>query len=315
MPRNSLFPAYVALAGVCFLWGTTYLAIKIGVEYVPGFIFAGIRNILAGALTCAFFLLTGKGKISKEVFWILFKRGILLIVIGNAMVHWAEQYISSGLAAIMAAMVPLWMAAFSVLLFKSVRLNRLMIIGLILGFVGIVAIFSDSLDEFANPKYTVGIIAMVAASMGWALGSVYSSLKKIDVNPIYGAGVQMLTAGIISIFIGLGIGERMNPLEMPMNGLWAVLYLAIIGSIVTYNAYMYALSKLSPTRVSIYAYINPVVAVLLGWLILDEKLNLLIGISIMITLLGVYLVNKGFSTKLIKKQASSEEPMSATDTV
>jgi len=267
---------------------------------MPGFIFAGLRNILAGFLTCAFFLLKGHKVPNRDILWIMVKRGFLLVVVGNALVHWAEQYISSGLAAILAAMVPLWVAVISVSMFNTAKMNSKIILGLILGFVGILSIFWESLEDFSNTAYVGGIIAMVIAAFGWALGSVYSGLRRVNINLVYGAGLQMLTGGIIASLIGLTIGERVNLLELPMISIWAMLYLALIGSILTYNAYMYTLSILPPTQVSIYAYINPIVAVILGWLILDEKLNWLISLSVGVTLLGVYMVNRGFNIKKIK---------------
>jgi len=300
MEQNPNIKAYAALAIVCFFWGTTYLVIKIGVVYIPGFIFSGIRNTLAGLLTCGFFLLKGVSLPSRNVFWILVIRGILMVIIGNGLVHWAEQFISSGLAAIIAAMVPLFIVSISVIMFKSIKINLKIILGLLLGFAGILVIFSDSLEDFKNPVFVGGIIAMFAAAFGWALGSVYSGLRKLDINPIYAAGVQMFTGGILSIVIGFIIGERADFFALPINGIWAILYLVFIGSILGYNAYMYVLSKLPPTQASIYAYINPIVAVTLGWIILDEKLNLAIISGMAITLLGVFLVNRGFSLNIKK---------------
>ena len=302
--RSSIFGAYLALAVVCFFWGTTYLAIKIGVNYIPGFIFAGIRNILAGSVTVGYFIMKGTKLPDKKTFKVLFIRGILLVLIGNAVVHWAEQFISSGLAAIIAALVPFFIVAFSILIFKSTRINSTILIGLVIGFAGIIAVFIDNLNEFSDTKYIVGVAAMFLAAIGWALGSVYSSFNKLKINPVYGAGIQMFTAGLISLIIGFLIGERVNFMAIPLNGYLAVIYLALIGSILTYNAYMYALSKLPPTQVSIYAYINPIVAVVLGWLILDERLTLHIVISILVTLLGVYLVNVGFQKS--KLQSSKD---------
>ena len=298
MDQSPNIKAYIALAMVCFFWGTTYLVIKIGVMYIPGFIFSGIRNTLAGLLTCGFFLLKGVGLPSRNVFWILVIRGILMVIVGNGLVHWAEQFISSGLAAIIAAMVPLCIVVISVTMFKSIKINLKIILGLLLGFAGILVIFSDNLEDFKNPVFVWGIIAMFAAVFGWALGSVYSGLRKLDINPIYAAGVQMFTGGILSIVIGFIIGERADFFALPVNGIWAILYLVFIGSILGYNAYIYVLSKLPPTQVSIYAYINPIVAVVLGWIILDEKLNLAILIGMAITLLGVFLVNRGFSVNI-----------------
>lgn len=283
--------AYIALALVCVLWGTTYLAIRIGVEYVPGFMMAGIRNTLAGLLTAGFFVLRGSPLPKGKLLQVLTVRSFLMVLMGNCTVHWAEQYISSGIAAIIAAIVPLWMVIDTLLLFKGTRVSRRAIIGLLIGFVGILAIFYDHLADYSDPGYTWGIVVMLLASISWSLGSVYSSFNRIDINPVFAAGIQMLMAGVASIGISLVIGEPVNVLNMPTEGILAILYLAIFGSMIAYNAYLYALAHLTPTQVSIYAYINPIVAVLLGWIVLNEQFTWTIAIAMSVTLGGVYLVN------------------------
>jgi len=297
--QNPLFKAYVALAMVCFFWGTTYLAIRIGVQFVPGFMMAGIRNVLAGLLTCGFFLISGYSFPQRKLWKILLIRSILLIVLGNAMVHWAEEQVESGLAAIIAAMVPIWVAAISIVGFKSIRPNFRSSVGLALGFIGIILIFYTNNSNLFAAGSLLGIIAMFTASFGWSLGTVYSSVNKIDIPPIFAAGIQMLLGGIISIFISISIGEEFNIMEVQWQGWMAILYLVIFGSILSYNAYQYALSKLPAAQVGIYAYINPVVAVLLGWLVLAERMDWWIAVGIVITLYGVYMVNRGFSIKAL----------------
>ncbi len=246
---------------------------------------------MAGVLTVGYFVLRGAKFPRGNLLKILAIRSFLLVLIGNSTVHWAEQYISSGIAAIIAAIVPLWMVMDTMLLFKTYQIKQRAIIGLVLGFLGIIVIFYEHLAEFADPNYIWGIIVMIIASLSWALGSVYSSMKHIDFNPVYAAGVQMLFAGVASIFISIGIGEDVNVLEIPVEGVLSILYLVVFGSLVAYNAYLYALTKLTHTQVSIYAYINPIVAVLLGWFFLDEKLTWIIGAGMTVTLAGVYFVN------------------------
>lgn len=307
--KTPLYKAYLALIVVCFFWGTTYLAIKIGVQHVPGFSMAGIRNALGGVLTCAYFVVRGTKIPSKEVLWVLFIRSILLLVVGQAFVHYAEEFVPSGLAAIIAAIVPLWIAIISITIFKSTRLNRKIGAGLLLGFSGILIIFSDNITDLSNPKYLLGIFMVLLATIGWSVGSVYSGFKKIEIQPVFGAGIQMLMAGIMSLMIGVGIGEEVQWLNMHLDGILSILYLTFVGSILTYNAYLYALSKLPPTQVSIYAYVNPVVAVILGWLILNEKLNVSVVLGMSVTLIGVYLVNRGF-TNSTKKDTANEKNQS-----
>jgi drug/metabolite transporter (DMT)-like permease len=297
--KNPLFKAYLALAIVCFFWGTTYLAIRIGVQFVPGFMMAGIRNILAGLLTCSYFIFTGIKLPERKLWGIIFVRALLLIVLGNALVHWAEESVESGLAAILAATVPLWVAGISNLGFSSVKLNRKSLIGLILGFVGVLCIFVTGKEDLFHSSSIWGVVAMMTATIGWSLGTVYSSVNKINLPVIFTAGIQMLLGGIISVLISLSIGEDVSITAIQWQGWAAIFYLLAFGSILSYNSYIYALDKLPAALVGIYAYINPVVAVFLGWLILDERMDAWVAFGILITLYGVYLVNRGFSLKAI----------------
>lgn len=294
MTKNPLFKAYFALIAVCFFWGTTYLAIRIGVQYVPGFMMAGIRNVMAGIITCSFFLLTGIKFPPRNLWGVIFIRAFLLIVLGNATVHWAEETVESGLAAIIAATVPLWVAGFSSLIFKSVTLSGKSAVGLIIGFLGVVCIFVTGDFSLFSSSSLWGLCAMGIATIGWSLGTVYSSTHKVALPVIFMAGLQMLIGGFISIAISQSIGEEVALLSIQWEGWLAIIYLVLFGSILSYNAYIYAIDKLPPTLVGIYAYVNPIVAVLLGWLILDERMDLWIGLGIFTTLYGVYLVNKGF---------------------
>lgn len=297
--RNPLFKAYLALVMVCFFWGTTYLAIRVGVQYVPGFMMAGIRNVVAGILTCGFFFITTHKLPDKKLWGVLIIRSILLIVLGNAMVHWAEEQVESGLSAIIAATVPLWIAGISMVGFKSVKPNSKATLGLLLGFVGVILIFSTSNTNLFGEGSLLGIIAIFVATIGWSLGTVYSSMNKLDLPPIYAAGIQMLIGGIIAIIISLSIGEEVSIMDIQWEGWASIFYLIIFGSILSNNSYHYALSKLPASLVGIYAYINPIVAVLLGWLILNERMDGWVMLGIAITLYGVYMVNRGFSIKSV----------------
>jgi drug/metabolite transporter (DMT)-like permease len=297
--KNPLFKAYLALAIVCFFWGTTYLAIRIGVQFVPGFMMAGIRNIIAGLITCSYFVFIGTKMPDRKLWGIIFVRALLLIVLGNAMVHWAEESVESGLAAILAATVPLWVAGISSIGFRSVTLNKKSLAGLLLGFAGVLCIFITGKEDLFHSSSIWGVLAMMIAAIGWSLGTVYSSVNKINLPVIFTAGIQMLLGGIISIMISFSIGEQVSVLAIQWQGWTAIFYLVAFGSILSYNSFIYALDKLPATLVGIYAYLNPLVAVFLGWLILDERMDAWVAFGILITLYGVYLVNKGFSLRAI----------------
>jgi drug/metabolite transporter (DMT)-like permease len=215
------------------------------------------------------------------------------------MVTWSVEYISGGLAAIIAALVPILITVFSIWLLKRTKFTRLMIGGLLIGFVGVILIFYDYLHQFSNKSFSVGVLLAFLGTVCWAFGTVYGSRKKLPVDILFNVGLQMLIAGIVTLVICGVSGKFVNPVHFGIASWYALLYLVVFGSLIAYSAYVFAISKLSPTLVSIYAYINPIVAVLLGWALLNEKMNPSMIIGTLVTLGGVYLVNREF-----KKQKS-----------
>lgn len=175
-------------------------------------------------------------------------------------------------------------------------------IGLILGFAGIAIIFYDHLAEMLNSDFRLGIILAAVSCITWAAGSVYTSKIKLNTGLLYGTGLQMLFAGIFVTMVSLLMGHTMDLRLMPLQTWYALFYLVIIGSILTYSCYVYAIQNLPPARVGIYAYINPIVAIILGNLLLDERLNYMIVSGTAVTILGVYLVNSSFRKLLTKNQ-------------
>lgn len=173
-------------------------------------------------------------------------------------------------------------------------LKRQAVLGIAFCLIAQVVIFRDNFKELSNPNYIMGIVFILIAIMGWGLGSIYSKNKQTGLNPLYGAGLQMLSAGVILLILGTLMGEwpQFNPTS---EGLWSLVYLVLVGSLLGYGSYMYVLKQLPATIVSTYAYINTIVAVILGWLWLDEKLNAAIALAVALTILGVWLVNRSFA--------------------
>lgn len=283
--------AYLALVLVSIFWGTTYLASSIGVRHMHGMMLAGLRQTTAGVLITAFFLLRGFQLPDKIVLTRLFAIGVMMLCCSNGLFTCAMQYIPSGLGAIIAATVPIWITIFSYFLVQRNRFSGLLIAGMLVGFLGIGGIFYDYLSSLMNPAFRFGILLSIIACICWALGSVLTARWALKINFLYGAGFQMLFSGVVMIIIALLLGQP--PAIGSFTGeLWgSLLYLIFIGSILGYSAYVFVLNNLPPSLASVYAYINPVVAVVLGWLILKEHLNWIIGLSCAVTLLGVYMVN------------------------
>lgn len=297
MTKKELNKAYIALGLVSFFWGTTYVASRVGAQEMPGLFVAGVRQFLSGALLVVFFYLKGyKLPTIKELKWITIQ-GIFLLCIANGLLTWALEYITGGLAAIIVALVPLFIALFTIWFSRCTKITRWMLVGLLIGFAGVLTIFSDYMGQLKNPSFLLGVGLALISVLSWSFGTVYTSKQKPDIYILFNVGLQMLIAGIIMLLVCGITGKYVNLAEAGYRSWWALLYLIVFGSLIAYSAYVFAISKLPPTQVSIYAYINPIVAVLLGWLLLSEKLNATMVIGTLITLVGVYLVNREFKKR------------------
>jgi len=284
--------AIIAWLNVCVIWGTTYLVIRIGVGHLPPMLFAGIRWIIAGVIFIAFLKWRGKSLPKTNEIVHLAVVGLALIGFGNGLVVFAEQWIPSGLAALLITTVPFFMVGIESFLPKGPKLNATIITGLAMGFIGAFLIFGEDIRYLADPDNLKGVLGLLGAVLFWSAGSLYSKYVKLNVHPLMGASVEMLIAGLVLSGIGISIGE-LPRLNFEINGLLSLAYLVIIGSLVGYTSYIYAIDKLPLSLVSTYAYINPVIALFLGWLILDEKLNFQIAIAAAVIIAGVFVVKQG----------------------
>jgi drug/metabolite transporter (DMT)-like permease len=299
--KKDLRKAYIALGLVSFFWGTTYVAARIGAQHMPGLFLAGLRQFTSGFILVAFFLAKGYRFPSREDMKKISVQGLLLLCIANGLLTWSVEYISGGLAAIIAAMGPLFITFFSVLLSAVTRVTRMLVAGLLTGFAGVLLILYNSMDGHHSALFPIGILMAVIATLSWSYGSVYSSKQKLSVDILFNVGLQMLLAGIVMLLICFATGKTVNLSTVSHASLYALVYLVIFGSLLAYSAYVFAISKLPPTLVSIYAYINPIVAVGLGWLLLKEKLNASMIAGTIITLAGIWLVKRE-SKKLTTKK-------------
>jgi drug/metabolite transporter (DMT)-like permease len=261
---------------------------------MPGLFVAGVRQFLSGLILVLFFLARGARLPSWPELRRISVQGILLLCIANGLLTWAMEYISGGLAAIIVALVPIFVAIFSILFSHMGRVTARMVAGLVIGFAGVLIIFSDYFGEMQAPGFVLGIVLSLVSVLSWSLGTVYSAKQKSTISILFNVGLQMLIAGIIMLAVCGITGKYVNLANESQDAWMALLYLIVFGSLVAYSAYVFAISKLPPTLVSIYAYINPVVAVGLGWLLLAEKMNLVMLMGMVVTLGGVYIVNREF---------------------
>jgi len=301
MNNKNNYLAYISLAVVCVVWGTTYLAIRIGVTDFPAFLFSALRQIAAGILLAGFMLTVGKVKwpgkqniINQAV------GGLFMISFGNGLVGYAEVHVSSGLAAIICSMMPIWVIFINLIFSDDERPTWPIIIGLAVGLSGIVMIFGEHLVEFSNTQYTIGILLTFVANISWAAGSVWMKKKNQNSNAFLNAGLQMLFGGLFLLPLSL-VFDDYTAIHWTTGTVYSLLYLIVIGSVLAYACYSYAIKKLPMTIVSLYAYINPLVAIFLGWIILDERFNMRIAIAMIITIAGIYIVNKGYQLRSISK--------------
>jgi drug/metabolite transporter (DMT)-like permease len=284
--------AIIAWLNVCVIWGTTYLVIRIGVGHMPPMLFAGIRWVIAGALFILFLKWRGKSLPEAKELVHLAVVGVALLGLANGLVVFAEQWIPSGLTALLLTTVPFFMVGFESLLPKGPKLNATVLIGLVMGLTGGFLIFREDVKYLTDPENLLGVLGLLGAVFFWSIGSLYSKYVKVDVHPLMGASVQMLIAGIFLSAIGVSIGE-LPRLRFEINGLLSIAYLVVIGSFIGYTSYIYALAKLPLSLVSTFAYINPVIALFLGWIILDEKLNFQIAMAAAVIITGVFIVKQG----------------------
>ena len=286
--------AYIALALVSFFWGTTYLAARISTEHIPGFFVAAVRQFVSGAVLVAYFKTSGLAWPDKKSWIKIAIQAVFLLCISNGLLTSSVEYIDSGLAAIVAGLVPLFVALFSILLLRFAKFTPLMILGLIIGFGGVVTIFYEHFAQLMDKRFVIGIILSLIATISWSFGTVFASRYKPNTQILFSVGLQMLIAGCIMLSISFISGRYVNLLHAEGRAMWSLLYLIVIGSLLTYSAFVFAVSKLPPTQVSVYAYINPIVAIFLGWLILREHMSFNVITGTLITLSGVYLVNREF---------------------
>ena len=284
---------YLALLALCFLWGTTYLAIRIGVKSFPPFLFSGIRYIISGFAILLWFYF------KKDVVWPnlqelkrIIVTGLFIFVGGNLFLVLAEQSVTSGMAALVNSSFPIWIVLITRIWNPEERISTLSIIGILVGFIGQWFIFYEQLFLLSNGAYLLGFLLLIVGLINGSLGTVYMKKFPVKINSVLNAGLQMMISGSVTTVLGLMMGEG-RKINFDATGWYALIYLVIAGSIIGYSLFVYAMDRLPATIVSVYAYINPIVAIWLGLVILKEPISTKTLIAIGITLVGIFIVNRG----------------------
>lgn len=306
-----------AFAAIYFIWGSTYLAIFLAIRTIPPFFMAGARFLIAGLILLAWALIKGHRIPDRKSIFKISLAGILMLSVGNAFLAWVEQYLPSGLAAIIVATVPLWFVLLDKKQWSFYFSNRRIIVGLIIGFAGVILLFAGdtAADLFNNKMKLVSLMVLIAATIGWTIGSLYSKYQKIQGSTLMKVAIQMLAASVVIFCGAFALNEQKNFAfsDISWESTGALAYLIIMGSLVAYMAYVWLLSIRPASLVGTYAYVNPVVAVFLGWFVANESIGLqqIIGLAIIIA--GLIIVNMTKEKKQVPAAKSSDRPGKVED--
>ncbi len=289
--KRQLLILITAFAAVYVFWGSTYLALKYAIETLPPFLMAGGRFLFAGTILFLWARVSADYEKPRLEHWrTSFVVGTLLLLGGNGGVVLAQQYISSSLAALLVATEPFWIVILSWLWLNGSRPNWKVVLGLLLGFLGVFLLISGNgvnrSISSGSIGHWIGILAVIGGALSWAMGSIYGLRAPVPKSSILTAGMQMISGSLSLLLVGLLTGEwsRFSPATVAPGSLFAVAYLIIFGSLIGFTAYSWLLKNAPPSKVATYAYVNPGIAVFLGWLIAGESFSgrMLIGAAVIV---------------------------------
>jgi drug/metabolite transporter (DMT)-like permease len=289
--------SYLALTATSVIWGTTWVASKIGVQHTPALQVSYIRQFIAGTLLLAFFFVRGEKLPTWQQFRWLFILSIFSFVLSNGFSTWSVKYISSGVAALISALCPLCVVIIEMIFFKKNNNTPLTFLGLFIGIAGIAVVFYENAFHEQPEGYAFGVLLGFIAMVGWSIGTIFIARNKYQMNPYYAVGWQMFFGSFLICVLANTTSNNIPFSEIPFETWAAIVYLICIGSIVAFVAFIYTVKYLPPAIATLYAYINPIVAMITGAIILSEPLTLNLIVGALITLVGVYIVNYSIRKK------------------
>lgn len=286
-----------AFAAVYLIWGSTYLGMRLAIDSIPPLLMAGTRFIIAGGALYLVMRMRGATRPDLGHWKSATLSGGLLLVGGNGGVVWAQQTVPSGVTALVVASVPLWIMLVEWLRPGGRRPTRLVVLGLAIGMIGVAVIVMGRGPLGQRVIDPVAATVLVAGNISWAVGSIYTRYARKPESALLGVGIQMLCGGVLQFLLGLCLGEyhQLNLSNITATSAWAFVYLTLIGSLVGYTAYIWLLQVSTPSRVSTHAYVNPFVAVLLGWWFLNEPIPHSVLIAGALILSSVILITRSSS--------------------
>ncbi len=292
-----------AFASIYVIWGSTYLAIRFAVETIPPFIMGGIRFVVSGALLFAWARYRGAPRPTMRHWRNATVAGGLLLLGGNGAVVWAEQFVPSGLTALLVSILPFWLVIIEWVRPPRRRPHGAVLIGLIVGFTGIVVLVGPGNIGGHGDVRPIGAVVLILGSLSWAVGSFFSRDADLPQSGLLTTGMEMLGGGTLMLIAGALSGElsHFDLHRVSRASEMGVLYLITFGSLLGFTSYIWLLDKVSPARLGTYAYVNPVVAVILGWAIASERLSLRTAVAAVIVICAVALITTARSATRVRE--------------
>ena len=313
-PSSRRSPVRLALAflAVYLIWGSTYLAIRYAIETLPALLMAGTRYLVAGGVVYAWGLRRGTERPSLGAWREALILGALFFLGGNGAVVWAETRVPSGLASLLIATMPLWVVLLDWLRPGGTRPQAIVIVGVALGFFGLLLLVPPGRSNGVEGVDPLGALVLVIGALSWATGSLYARHAELPQSLVLASGMEMICGGAQLFVAGIARGELadVRPEAVSLRSLLAFAYLVVFGSIVAFNAFTYLLEVATPPRVATYAYVNPVVAVLLGWLLAGEPLTpqTILGAAVIVGAVAMVTAGQGPSEDVAPVAELVEEP-------
>ncbi len=293
----------LAFAIIYFVWGSTFFAIRVGVREVPPFLLAALRFLVAGLVLYGWMIARGERSPSGRQWMSAFLLAILIFVLDYGLLFWAEQRVPSGIAAVMMATIPVFMALSEIIFLRTQRLTVRLSSALLIGIAGVAVLMSRSLNLGGAPIDRAGAVALIIAAISWSVASALTRKLPLPPSKVMSSGAQMLAGGILLALTAAVLGEPhdFHPLAVSRGAWFALLYLIVAGSIIAFTAYVWLIHHESPTKVGTYAYVNPVVAVLVGYFLGGETLGLRTILGTLFVLISVLVI----TTTRVKKPVAA----------
>jgi drug/metabolite transporter (DMT)-like permease len=307
-PRPPTWKILLAFAIIYLVWGSTFLAIRIGVREVPPFLLAAMRFLAAGLVIYFWMLAHGEPAPTSRQWMSALLVALLIFVLDYGLLFWAEQRVPSGVAAVMLATIPAFMASSEIIILRTQQLTVRLAVALLIGLAGVAVLLSRSLHLGGVPVDRAGALALIVAAISWSIASALTLKLPLPPSRVMSSGAQMLAGGILLALTAAALGEfRHFQPSMVSRAAWlSLLYLIVAGSIVAYTAYVWLIHHESPTKVGTYAYVNPVVAVLLGYFLADESLGRRTILGTLLVLVSVVVITTARVKKPEAKLAAEE---------